>query len=225
MIKVSIFGVSQLGRKKLVYDSFYLDRLCCSCEYDDFNDKEYGCRNHDCPIHKIERDSNVVFEVGIPRTCSNCGKTFVIKEHGQTKCFDCLPSEEAEHLLNKPIEKETKICVWCGSIFLSNYPFQKYCKDECRLEAIKNDKREKYHSIHTNSRRYKENKFVTKIPNEEKIVGYCQLCGSPIKGRKRKYCKEECRLEDINLKKKENYRQRKGGTVKKYRERNTCEKK
>jgi hypothetical protein len=75
------------------------------------------------------------------------------------------------------------LCKFCGSEFEKAYPNQRYCCDECRVEAKK--RQDQY-----NSRR----RYTLRQQQQEPEEGVCEYCGkSFIKQHgNQKYCSKTC---------------------------------
>ena len=74
-------------------------------------------------------------------------------------------------------------CKYCGKEFVKKSNSQKYCCEECQLEAKK--LQDKYNS----HKRYKANKLQNKT-----IIGICSYCKKPFIKRhgNQKYCSKSC---------------------------------
>ena len=113
-----------------------------TCEYcgQEFEPKKYaGNKQRFCTErcnNKWRRD-NPKYE---PRTCNNCGRSFVPK--ALDRVTFCSRECAFEHRKAKPVEKSRPVCVICGREFDSRQG-RKYCSDECRKKVLRDKERKR----------------------------------------------------------------------------------
>lgn len=113
--------------------------------------------------------------------CKTCGKSFYIS--GSRISIRKYCSKECAKKDQYGFKSKEKKCAWCESVFkIDHYLRQqdKYCCNECKIEAFKNKQKERYERL-----------------KNTPVIRVCKECGKKFQDTayfKRTYCSNECQF-------------------------------